>query len=85
LPDDALQTSPRPCQAPAAQGSVIGAGLVAWSIFLTYRYAHRIGTRIRPTRMTVPLQLSAFITLCIGVAISWTRIRSLLGEFGIGR
>ena len=65
-------------------GAVIGAGLVAWSIFLTYRYAHRIGTRIGPTGMTVLLQLSAFITLCIGVAISWAGIRSLLGEFGIG-
>jgi len=52
---------------------------------LTYRYAHRIGTRIGPTGMTVLLQLSAFITLCIGVAISRTAIRSLPGEFAIGR
>jgi len=66
-------------------GSVIGAGLVALSLFFTYRYAQRFGERIGPTGMTVLLQLSAFITLCIGVAISWTGVRSLLSEIGLGR
>jgi len=66
-------------------GSVIGAALVALSIFFAYRYAQRIGNRIGPTGMTVLLQLSAFITLCIGVAISWNGLRTLLSQIGIGR
>jgi multiple antibiotic resistance protein len=66
-------------------GSAIGAALVALSIFLTYRYAQRLGKRIGPTGMTVLLRLSAFITLCIGVEISWTGVQSLLGNLGIGR
>ena len=66
-------------------GSVIGAALVGASIFVTYRYAHRIGKRIGPTGMTVLLQLSAFITLCIGVAISWTGLHALLGEIHLAR
>jgi multiple antibiotic resistance protein len=66
-------------------GSVIGSALIAVSIFLTYRYAQRLGKRIGPTGMTVLLQLSAFITLCIGVAISWAGLQSLLRQIGIGR
>jgi multiple antibiotic resistance protein len=66
-------------------GSAIGTALVALSIFLTYRYAQRLSQRIGPTGMTVLFQLSAFITLCIGVEISWTGVQSLLGTLGIGR
>src|SRR4051812_18929562 len=66
-------------------GSIVGAALVALSISLTYRYAQRLGKRIGPTGMTVLLQFSAFITLCIGVEISWTGVQSLLGNLGIGR
>jgi len=65
--------------------SAIGAVLIAISVFLTYRYAQRLGKRIGSTGMTVLLQLSAFITVCIGVAISWTGLQSLLREIGIGR
>ena len=38
-----------------------------------------------PTGMTALLRLSAFITLCIGVAITWNGVKALLGEIGIGR
>jgi small neutral amino acid transporter SnatA (MarC family) len=70
-------------------GSMLLGGFVlrifGLSIFLTYRYAERISARIGPTGMTVLLRLSAFITLCIGVAITWNGVRSLLEEIGIGR
>ena len=69
---------------PQLVGALVGSGLIAASIFLTYRFAEPIGRRIGPTGMTVLVRLSAFITLCIGVAIAWNGVRSLLGEIGIG-
>jgi multiple antibiotic resistance protein len=47
--------------------AVIGAGIIALSILLTYRYAQRVGKRIGNTGMMVVVRLSAFIMLCIGV------------------
>jgi len=62
---------------------VIGAGVIALTILLTYRYAHRISGKIGHTGMMVLVRLSAFIMLCIGVGISWDGIKSLLAEVGI--
>jgi len=63
--------------------AIIGAGSVALSILLTYRYAHRVSKLIGNTGMNVVVRLSAFIMLCIGVGISWNGIKSLLAEIGI--
>ena len=63
--------------------SVIGAGIIALSILLTYRYAQRVGKRIGHTGMIVVVRLSAFIMVCIGVGISWNGVKSLLAEIGI--
>jgi multiple antibiotic resistance protein len=63
--------------------AIIGAGILALSILLTYRYAHRVSRLIGNTGMNVVVRLSAFIMLCIGVGISWNGIRSLLAEIGI--
>ena len=62
---------------------VIGSGVIALSILLTYHYAHRLGSKIGHTGMMVLIRLSAFIMLCIGVGISWNGIKSLLAEIGI--
>jgi multiple antibiotic resistance protein len=62
--------------------AAIGAAIVAFSIFLTYRYAQRVGKRIGVTGMTVVLRLSAFIVLCIGVGITWNGVKALLTEVG---
>jgi len=62
---------------------VIGAGIIALSIFLTYRYAHRVSKRIGQAGTTVLVRLSAFIMLCIGVGISWNGIKSLLVDIGL--
>ncbi|BBP00830.1 MarC family protein [Sulfuriferula nivalis] len=62
---------------------IIGAGIIAMSIMLTYRYAHRVSKFIGNTGMNVVVRLSAFIMLCIGVGISWNGIKSLLLEVGI--
>jgi multiple antibiotic resistance protein len=64
-------------------GAVVGGGLIAASIFLTYRYAEWISRRVGPTGMTVLLKLSAFIMLCIGVAISWNGVQALVAQLGL--
>jgi multiple antibiotic resistance protein len=61
----------------------IDAGVIALSILLTYRYAHRVSGKIGQTGMIVLIRLYAFIMLCIGVGISWDGIKSLLAEVGI--
>ena len=63
--------------------AIIGAGIIALSILLTYRYAHRVSRQIGNTGMKVVVRLSAFSMLCIGVGISWNGVRSLLAEIGI--
>lgn len=63
--------------------AVIGSGVVAMSILVTYRYAHRASGRIGNTGMMVLVRLSAFLMLCIGVGISWDGIKSLLAEVGV--
>ena len=62
---------------------VIGAAIIALSILLTYRYAHRVSDRIGKVGTTILVRLSAFIMLCIGVGIGWNGIKALLGEIGI--
>jgi len=62
---------------------VIGSAVIALSILLTYRYAHRVSGWIGHTGMMVLVRLSAFIMLCIGVGISWDGVKSLLAEVGI--
>ena len=61
----------------------VGAGIVALSILLTYRYAGRFAKRIGHEGMIVVLRLSAFIVLSIGVQIAWNGVKALLKEIGI--
>jgi multiple antibiotic resistance protein len=63
--------------------AIVGAGIIAISVLLTYRYAHRVSKLIGNTGMNVVVRLSAFIMLCIGVGISWNGVKSLLAEIGI--
>jgi len=63
--------------------AVIGAGIIALCILLTYRYAQQGGKRIGDTGMIVVVRLSAFIMVCIGVGITWNGIKALLTEIGI--
>jgi len=61
----------------------IGAGIVAMSILLTYRYAERFAKRIGHQGMIIVVRLSAFIVLSIGVQIGWNGVKALLKEIGI--
>jgi multiple antibiotic resistance protein len=63
--------------------AVIGAGIVALAVLITYRYAEAFAARIGHKGMMVVLRLSAFIVLSIGVQIGWNGIKALLKEVGI--
>ena len=60
----------------------VGIFIVAWSVYLCYRYADRILRTLGPTGTSVVLRLSAFILLCIGIQILWNGISALPGVFG---
>lgn len=52
-----------------AAGGLAGVGAVAFSIYLSYRYADRILRRLGESGINAMLRLSAFILLCLGVQI----------------
>jgi multiple antibiotic resistance protein len=60
--------------------AIVGSVLLALSIFLCYGFADRLGQALGPTGMTVIIQLTSFLLVCIGVQILWNGIRTLLGQ-----
>ena len=58
--------------------AVIGCVLIALSIFLCYGFADRLARFLGPTAMTVIIQLSSFLLVCIGVQIAWNGVKALL-------
>jgi multiple antibiotic resistance protein len=63
---------------PLIGGMLIGAGLIAASIYLSYRFAERLGRTLGESSMNVIIRLSSFILVCIGVQILWTGLSALL-------
>ncbi len=63
--------------------AVIGAGIVAVAILVTYHFAKGFAARIGHKGMMVILRLSAFIVMSIGVQIGWNGVKALLKEIGI--
>jgi multiple antibiotic resistance protein len=57
---------------------LIGALMIAISIYLSYRFAERIATLLGETAMDVVIRLSSFILVCIGVQITWNGVSTLL-------
>ncbi len=57
---------------------VIGAVIIAATVFVCYRYADRMLRRLGETGTSVLIRLSAFILLCVGVQIFWTGASTLL-------
>jgi multiple antibiotic resistance protein len=57
---------------------VIGALLIAATVFVCYRYADRLLRKLGETGTSVLIRLSAFILLCVGVQIFWTGASALL-------
>jgi multiple antibiotic resistance protein len=60
--------------------AIVGSVLLALSIFLCYGFADRLGRVIGATGMTVIIQLTSFLLVCIGVQILWNGIRALLEQ-----
>lgn len=59
-------------------GMLLGSALIAVSIYLSYRFAERIGRALGDSAMNVILRLSSFILVCIGVQILWNGLSALL-------
>jgi multiple antibiotic resistance protein len=59
-------------------GVVAGAVLIAGSIYLSYRFAERLGRTLGESAMNVIIRLSSFILVCIGVQILWNGLSVLL-------
>jgi len=57
---------------------VVGAALVAATVFVCYRFADRMLRLLGETGTSVLIRLSAFILLCVGVQIFWTGAGALL-------
>jgi multiple antibiotic resistance protein len=58
--------------------AIVGSVLLAVSIFLCYGFADRLGRILGTTGMTVILQLTSFLLVCIGVQILWNGVRALI-------
>ena len=60
--------------------AVVGSALIALSIYLCYGFADRIGRAMGATGMTVVMQLTSFLLVCIGVQILWNGVNTLLAS-----
>jgi multiple antibiotic resistance protein len=58
--------------------AILGAALVAITIYLSYRFAESLARVFGDTAMNVVIRLSSFILLCIGVQIGWNGVSALL-------
>lgn len=63
---------------PLIGGMLLGALLIAASIYLSYRFAERLGRTLGDQAMNVIIRLSSFILVCIGVQILWNGLSTLL-------
>lgn len=58
--------------------AIVGSIVLAVSIFLCYGFADRLGRVLGATGMTVIMQLTSFLLVCIGVQILWNGASALL-------
>jgi multiple antibiotic resistance protein len=58
--------------------AVLGSVLLAASIYLCYGFSDRLGRALGRTGMTVIIQLTSFLLVCIGVQILWNGVSALL-------
>ena len=63
---------------PLIGGMLLGSLLIAASIYLSYRFAERLGRTLGDSAMNVIIRLSSFILVCIGVQILWNGLSALL-------
>lgn len=58
--------------------AIVASVLLAITIFLCYGFADRLGRVVGATGMTVIMQLTSFLLVCIGVQILWNGLSALL-------
>jgi multiple antibiotic resistance protein len=63
---------------PLIGGMLLGSALIAASIYLSYRFAERLGRTLGESAMNIMIRLSSFILVCIGVQIVWNGLSALL-------
>lgn len=63
---------------PLIAGMLLGSAIIAASIYLSYRFAERIGRTLGNSAMNILIRLSSFILVCIGVQILWNGLSALL-------
>jgi multiple antibiotic resistance protein len=63
---------------PLIAGMLLGSILISVSIYLSYRFAERIGRTLGDSAMNVIIRISSFILVCIGVQILWNGLSTLL-------
>jgi len=61
--------------------AVVGCVLLAVSIFLCYGFADQLGRVLGATGMTVIMQLTSFLVVCIGVQILWNGASALVSPW----
>jgi multiple antibiotic resistance protein len=59
-------------------GAVIGAVLIAGSVYLCYAFADRLAEVLGATAMSVIMRLSSFLLVCIGTQIIWNGLSAML-------
>jgi multiple antibiotic resistance protein len=64
----------------AILSALLGCALLAASIFLCYGFADRLEHVLGSTGMTVIMQLTSFLLVCIGVQIFWNGAKTLLAS-----
>lgn len=60
--------------------AIVGSVLLALSIYLCYGFSDRLGGVLGATGMTVIIQLTSFLLVCIGVQILWNGASALLAS-----
>jgi multiple antibiotic resistance protein len=64
-------------------GSVLGAVLIAASVYICYAFAERLAKVLGETGMSVIMRLSSFLLVCIGVQIIWNGLSTLLKSVAV--
>jgi multiple antibiotic resistance protein len=59
-------------------GALLGAVLIAASVYICYAFADRLAKVLGDTGMSVIMRLSSFLLVCIGVQIVWNGLSTLL-------
>ncbi|HUA22154.1 MAG TPA: MarC family protein [Bryobacteraceae bacterium] len=64
---------------------LLGPAIIALTIYLSYRFAERLGRALGDAGMNVVLRLSSFILVCIGVQIVWNGVSALVHSLALAQ